>query len=119
MRPYRFSCLVAIFSVLICVLRFGRCQSLEGNDGEATTGLNNEKAVQRETDSGSQNEEEESGSESWSEDETEEDLYFYRFDKESVVKEYKGPSDDEKKDEPGFLYHPLPGHIRIVEFYAQ
>jgi len=48
-----------------------------------------------------------------------EDLYFYRFDNESFVTEYEAPSNKEEKEEPDFLYNPLPGHIRIVEYYAQ
>ena len=62
----------------------------------------------------------ESGSSSGSSSEDEpEDLYFYLFDKESVVIEHQAPSDTEEKDEPDFLYQTQPGHIRIVEFYAQ
>lgn len=82
-------------------------------DVEAGAAANNEKAVEPDEESGS-------GSGSWSEDESEdpEDLYFYLFDKESVVTEYEAPSNKDAKDEPDFLYHPQPGHIRIVEFYA-
>jgi hypothetical protein len=116
---FRLSRLAAIFSLLLCIPSFGRCDSLDGilepgaDAGGGGVGSNNEKVVDGNDESGDGNE-----SGSGSEDE-EEDLYFYLFDNESVVTEYQASSDDEAKDEPDFLYHPQPGHIRIVEFYAQ
>jgi len=67
---------------------------------------------------GDPNAEESADSVSNSEDEDPEDLYFYLFDDESVVTEFKGPPNEEETEEPDFLYKPQPNHIRVVEFYA-
>jgi len=114
---FRLSLLAAIFSLLFCIQSFGRCESFDGNlqhvEHESSSNtINKDESTFR-------NEEEESDSDpdSTSEDKPE-DLYFYLFDGESVVTEYEAPPDKEAKEEPDFLYHPQPGHIRIVEFYA-
>ena len=129
---FRLSRLAAIFPLLLCISGIGRCESLDGVlEPGADVGVgvdigvdigvdaNNEIVVDAKDQTGEANESGDSGSRSEDEEETEEDLYFYLFDDESVVTEYRPPSDEEAKDEPDFLYHPTPGHIRIVEFYAQ
>ena len=131
---FRLSRLAAIFPLLLCISGIGRCESLDGvlepgADVGVDVGVdigvdigvdaNNEIVVDAKDQTGEANESGDSGSRSEDEEETEEDLYFYLFDDESVVTEYRPPSDEEAKDEPDFLYHPTPGHIRIVEFYAQ
>ena len=113
MHTFRLSWFAAVLAVLICILSFCRCESFTAS---AEGSSKNEIAVEEEDGNSG---DKESGSGSNDEPETEEDLYFYLFDKESMVTEYKAPSDNEAKDEPDFLYNPQPGHIRIVEFYAQ
>jgi len=130
---FRLSRLAAFCFLLLCIPGFGRCESLNGvlesgADADVDIGVNidigvdsnNEKVVDAKDETGDGNESGNSGSDDEEDDEedTEEDLYFYLFDDESVVTEYRPPSDEEAKDEPDFLYHPKPGHIRIVEFYA-
>mmetsp|Transcript_3546 Transcript_3546/g.7639 ORF Transcript_3546/g.7639 Transcript_3546/m.7639 type:complete len:592 (-) Transcript_3546:432-2207(-) len=123
--------LAALF-LLLCSLNFDRCASYDGQlehehddhlgvEGKESTGVEPETGAV--LDSGDFNTDEDSGSISTSEDEdTEppksEDLYFYLFDNESVVTEFEPPSNKEEKEEPDFLFKPLPGRIRIVEFYA-
>ena len=128
--PYR---LAALFLLLLCSLNFDRCASSDRkleheHDGylrvEAKESADVESEKGSVMDSGDFNVDEDSGSISTSEDEdTEppkpEDLYFYLFDNESVVTEFEAPSNKEEKEEPDFLFKPLPGRIRIVEFYAQ
>ena len=127
---FRLSRLGAFCFLLLCIPGFGRCESLNGvlesgADADVDIGVNidigvdsnNEKVVDAKDETGDGNESGNSGSDD--EEDTEEDLYFYLFDDESVVTEYRPTSDEEAKDEPDFLYHPKPGHIRIVEFYAQ
>ncbi len=112
-RTFRLSLLAAVFCLLIFIPAFGRSES---STAEVAAGeSSNEKAGEAEEEGSGEG----SGDGSESEDEPEEDQYFYLFDKESLVTEYKAPSDDEVEDKPDFLYNPQPGHIRIVEFYAQ
>ena len=115
MQSFRLSLLAAVFCLLIFIPAFGRSES---STAEVAAGeSSNEKAGEMEEEG--DNEGSGDGSESEDGDEPEEDQYFYLFDKESFVTEYKAPSDDEAEDKPDFLYNPQPGHIRIVEFYAQ
>lgn len=99
------------FSLLLLFTRiqnFGRSESFDGQrQGIGDAAPENQHANEH------------PGSVSESEDEPE-DLYFYLFDKDSVVTEVSRlpTKNDEEEDEPDFLYHPQPGHIRIVEFYA-
>ena len=118
---FRFRWLALIFSLLFCLARIGRCESSEGNLVEQENGADAGADV-KEIEVGEEIKEQsgDSGSGSASEDDaTGADLYFYYFDKESLVTESKAPTDKNAKDRPDFLYHPKPGHIRIVEFYAQ
>ena len=118
---FRFRWLALIFSLLFCLARYGRCESSEGNLVEQENGADAGADV-KEIEVGEEIKEQsgDSGSGSASEDDaTGADLYFYYFDKESLVTESKAPTDKNAKDRPDFLYHPKPGHIRIVEFYAQ
>lgn len=118
MRAFRLSWLAVLFGLLICFPIIVRCDGVadteSGTNSEAVAESKSEEEGNEESGDGSG-----SGSEDEDEEETEEDLYFYLFDKESTVIEYKAPLDEEAKDEPDFLYNPEPGHIRIVEYYAQ
>ena len=110
-----------IFSLLFCLARYGRCESSEGNLVEQENGADaGADAKEIEVEEEIKEQSGDSGSGSASEDDaTGADLYFYYFDKESLVTESKAPTDKNAKDRPDFLYNPKPGHIRIVEFYAQ
>ena len=118
-RAFQLSWLAALFGLLIFFPIVVRCDAVadtaSGEVNEAVAESNNQEA----SGDGSGDESGSGSGDSDDEDETEEDLYFYLFDKESVVIEYKAPADKEAKDEPDFLYNPEPGHIRLVEFYAQ
>ncbi len=120
MRAFRLSWLAALFGLLICFPILVRCDGVadtgSGTNSEAVTESKNEEGISQGSGDGSGSVSEDDGED---EEETEEDLYFYLFDKDSAVIEYKAPSDEEAKDEPDFLYNPEPGHIRVVEFYAQ
>ena len=123
MNSFPFSLFAALSLVLLWNQSFGRCELPDtiienGHDPRISTGdqqLSQNGEEEGKSNSGSASA---SGSGSASEDEPE-DLYFYFFDNESVVIEYEALTDSDAKDEPDFLYHPLPGQIRIVEFYAQ
>lgn len=142
----RFLCwprLAFIFLLFFNALESGWCASDEANekvgdnhdgDGNLNVGeggahvLDSDRAMANDGEADETKEkdgEEYSGSSSSSEDgptdpPRKEDLYFYRFDKDSVVTEFEAPSNDEEKanEKPDFLYNPTPGRIRIVEFYA-
>ena len=119
MHSFRLSLLLALFALLLLNQSFGRCESSDiiiENGHDPGTNAGDQQLSQNGNEEGQSN----SGSDSTSASEEEpEDLYFYFFDNESVVTEYEALADSDAKDEPDFLYHPLPGHIRIVEFYAQ
>ena len=120
MHTFRLSLLAALFCVLIWIPAFVRSEGAITSSAEAAGGANEEtnekKQDEIEEEEGS---DEGSGSESEDEPETDEALYFYLSDKDSVVTEYKAPEGDGVEDKPDFLYNPDPGRIRIVEFYAQ
>eukprot|EP00531_Pseudo-nitzschia_arenysensis_P001725 CAMPEP_0116124578 /NCGR_PEP_ID=MMETSP0329-20121206/5352_1 /TAXON_ID=697910 /ORGANISM="Pseudo-nitzschia arenysensis, Strain B593" /LENGTH=535 /DNA_ID=CAMNT_0003618561 /DNA_START=57 /DNA_END=1661 /DNA_ORIENTATION=+ len=119
MHTFRLSLLAALFCVLIWIPAFVRSEGAITSSAEAAGGANEEtnekKQDEIEEEEGS---DEGSGSESEDEPETDEALYFYLSDKDSVVTEYKAPEGDGVEDKPDFLYNPDPGRIRIVEFYA-
>lgn len=115
-HTFRFTLLATLFCVLIWIPAFVRSDAAIVSSAEAVGGANEKKVDEEEEEEGGG---EGSGSESEDEPETDKDLYFYLFDKDSLVTEYKAPEGDGVEDKPDFLYNPEPGHVRIVEFYAQ